>query len=165
VTSPAPVNNQEVWRLANSIQSPWFFQERHGIGRKKWDCVKISDCYSSLGPDRQPTTGTRFALARLTPACLLPTIVHFKKDPSFHYSWNLTDLLGQLLSAWVSASLTFPFPPSVGPTTTRGNHTRTNEISLSLFCWLLTNGGERNGIVSTGPSSGEKKPASLCLRA
>ncbi|CAH1432022.1 unnamed protein product [Lactuca virosa] len=52
-------------------------------------------------------------LARLTPACLLPTIVHFKKDPSFHYSWNLTDLLGQLLSAWVSASLTFPFPPKV----------------------------------------------------
>ncbi|CAH1415646.1 unnamed protein product [Lactuca virosa] len=72
-----------------------------------WWRSKITMAY------RQPTTGTCFALVRLTPACLLPTIVHFKKDPSFHYSWNLTDLLGQLLSAWVSASLTFPFPPKV----------------------------------------------------
>lgn len=90
---------------------------------------------SKMGPDRQPTTGTCFALARLTPTCLLPTIVNFKKDPSFHYSWNLTGLLGQLLTfSWGLRQLYLspPKPKSVGPTTTRGYNTRTNERNLSL---------------------------------
>lgn len=41
-----------------------------------------------------PPAETSLALVRLIPACLLPTIVNFKKDLSVHYSWNLTDLLG-----------------------------------------------------------------------
>lgn len=80
-----------------------------------------------MGPDRQPTTGTCFALALLTPTCLLPTIVNLKKDLSVHYCWNLTDLLGQLLKAGVSASFTFPSLP-VGPTTTRGYNTTTTRL-------------------------------------
>lgn len=74
---------------------------------------------SKMGPDRQPTTGTCFALARLTPTCLLPTTVNFKKDPSFHCGWNLTDLLGQLLTfSWGLRQLypSSPKPKSVGPT-------------------------------------------------
>ncbi|KAH0746848.1 hypothetical protein KY285_008505 [Solanum tuberosum] len=49
---------------------------------------------SKMGPRRQPTTETCFALARLAPTCLLPTIV---KDLSLHHSRNLTSLLGQLV--------------------------------------------------------------------
>ncbi|KAG5580541.1 hypothetical protein H5410_051168 [Solanum commersonii] len=49
---------------------------------------------SKMGSRRQPTTETCFALARLTPTCLLPTIV---KDLSLHHSRNLTSLLGQLV--------------------------------------------------------------------
>ncbi|KAK6789341.1 hypothetical protein RDI58_013140 [Solanum bulbocastanum] len=46
---------------------------------------------SNLGPQRQPTTKTYFALAQLAPTRLLPTIV---KDLSLHHSRNLTCLLG-----------------------------------------------------------------------
>ncbi|WMV50352.1 hypothetical protein MTR67_043737 [Solanum verrucosum] len=49
---------------------------------------------SKMGPRRQPTTETFFALARLTPTCLLPTTV---KDLSHHHMRNLTSLLGQLV--------------------------------------------------------------------
>ncbi|KAK7325765.1 hypothetical protein VNO80_33805 [Phaseolus coccineus] len=56
--------------------------------------------FSQLGSHRQPTTGICCALARLTPACLLPTVVNFKKDLSVHYGWNLTDLLGQIRVSW-----------------------------------------------------------------
>ncbi|KAK6772413.1 hypothetical protein RDI58_014306 [Solanum bulbocastanum] len=64
-------------RLANTCKSLWPLQKA-----------------DEMGPRRQPTTETCFALARLAPTCLLPTIV---KDLSLHHSRNLTSLLGQLV--------------------------------------------------------------------
>ena len=83
---------------------------------------------SKMGSDRQPTTGTCFALAPLIPTCLLPTKARVTLA-------GTSQTFSVCYSTGAPASFTPPpkKPKSVGPTTTRDNHTRTNEIFLSLF--------------------------------